>query len=138
MKAPFVRVFSILVLAVLLGMTVAYGQEPVMTAKIDFSFGVPGKTLPAGDYTISYSSTNQSLLVIRGVPPNKEDAVMTVITRITQMGSSNESRLVFDKVGDKDFLSEVWFPDEDGFLIMGTPEKHTHAVVKAVKAPKKK
>jgi hypothetical protein len=137
MRAPFVRVLSVVALAVLLGTTLAYGQEPYIVAKVDFSFGVPGKTLPAGEYTFAYNSSDESFLRIEGVPPNKEGAVVTILTRIAQAGSSNEARLVFDQVGDKSYLSEVWIPDQDGFLIMATPGKHTHAVIKATKASKK-
>jgi hypothetical protein len=132
MKAPFVRALGILVVTVVLGATLAYGQEPILMAKIDFSFGVPGKTLPPGEYTLTYNGSDETVLTIRGVPPDKQDAVLTYITRLSQQGTSNEPRLVFDKVGDKSYLSEVWFPGEDGFLVTATPGKHTHATVKAV------
>ena len=133
MRAPFVRVFSVLSLAAILGATVAYGQEPLLTVRIDFSFNVPGKVLPAGDYTVSSDSSNQKTLVIRGVPPNNESAMVASVTRLSQAGSSNAPRLVFDRVGDQSYLSEVWFPDKDGYLLTATSERHTHAIVKASK-----
>jgi len=37
---------------------------------------------------------------------------------------------VFDKVGNEHFLSEVWFRDQDGLLLVGTKEEHEHEVVK--------
>lgn len=138
MKAPFVRVLGVVILTVLLG-SLVYGQgEPFMTAKIDFSFEVPHRVMPAGEYSVGWTDTNQTVLMIRGVPPNKQDAETPFITRITKEGTSNEARLVFDKVGDKNILSEVWFPGVDGFLVTATSGKHTHATVKGtVKSSKK-
>ena len=37
----------------------------------------------------------------------------------------------FDRVGDAYFISEVWIPGRDGFLLSGTMVPHTHVTVKA-------
>jgi hypothetical protein len=36
---------------------------------------------------------------------------------------------VFDRVGDERFLSEVWLPGEDGYLVRGTAAQHQHDIV---------
>lgn len=42
-----------------------------------------------------------------------------------------EPHIVFDKIGERYFLSEVWLPGADGYLLHATNEKHTHQHVKA-------
>jgi hypothetical protein len=41
--------------------------------------------------------------------------------------------LVFDKVGDRHYLSEVWMPGLDGFLLQARAEQHSHRLVKGKK-----
>lgn len=97
-----------------------------------FAFEVGGKVVPAGKYDIE--QITQELLVFR---PAKGPAVEAkVITRLAQPATPLvEPKVVFDKVGDKYLVSEVWLPGRDGFLLAGTKEKHTHHAVKA--SPKK-
>ncbi len=100
---------------------------------MDFSFDVPGKTLPAGAYAISYNSSNPDVLVIRG-SDSKAEAMVPFVTRLAQLEeSADTARLVFDKVGNKSYLSEVWIPGEDGFLLIGTKGKHSHVIVRGSK-----
>ncbi len=40
-----------------------------------------------------------------------------------------DPELVFDKIGTKLELSEVWLPNQDGFLLLATKGRHEHAVV---------
>jgi hypothetical protein len=57
-----------------------------------------------------------------------------VLTRIAEPDPpASEAKVVFDKVGDVYYLSEVWMPGSDGFLLMATKEKHTHVKVKAIR-----
>ncbi len=132
MRGPLVRV-GVFALAVMLGIALAYGQPGrALTAKVDFSFDVPGKTLPAGAYVVSYNSSNPDVLVIRS--DSKAEVMVPFVTRLAQLGgSADTARLVFDKVGNKSYLSEVWIPGEDGFLLIGTKGKHSHVVVRGSK-----
>lgn len=97
-----------------------------------FAFEVGGKVMPAGKYDIEQMT--RELLIFR---PAKGPAVEAkVITRLAQPATPLvEPKVVFDKVGDKYLVSEVWLPGRDGFLLVGTKEKHTHHAVKA--SPKK-
>jgi len=125
---------GVFVLAVTVGGALAYGQlGRSLVAKVDFSFGVPGKTLPAGTYVVSYDSSNPAMLVIRS-RDNKAEAMVPFVTRLAQLGTPADiARLVFDKVGNESYLSEVWIPGEDGFLLIGTKGKHSHTIVKGSK-----
>jgi hypothetical protein len=95
-----------------------------------FPFEVSGKILPAGKYDIEQPT--RDLLIFR---PAKGPAVEAkVITRLAQPSVPLvEPKIVFDKVGDRHYAAEVWFPGRDGFLLVGTKEPHTHHAVKAAK-----
>jgi hypothetical protein len=137
MKTSLIRVFGVLLLTAVLGVTLAYGQSPILTAKVNFAFEVLGKTLPPGEYTFTFNPSDQTFLSIRGVAPDTQNALVPVATRMALEGTSDQARLVFDKIGNRALLSEVWFPNEDGFLLLATPQKHTHVVVKANASKKK-
>ena len=52
---------------------------------------------------------------------------------ITRPGAVHPPRgtahVVFDKSGDTYFLSEIWLPDQDGWLVYVTSGKHSHRIV---------
>lgn len=105
------------------------GTEIVVTVK--FAFVVGERTLPAGSYRIAARTGSPAGLAIQAVE-GKENAIVPVLTRLARRHGSAEgpgSNLVFDKVGDQMFLSEVWLPERDGYLVRGTADEHQHAVV---------
>jgi hypothetical protein len=107
-----------------------YAQPEEMT--VTFAFQAGDKTLPAGKYDIEHPT--RELLIFRGAKGLAVEA--PVITRLAQPSTPLvEPKIIFDKVGDTYYVSEVWLPNMDGFLLRGTKEAHTHT---AVKAPKKK
>jgi hypothetical protein len=98
--------------------------------EITFPFQVGEKTLPAGKYDIEQPT--RELLVFR--PAKGAGVEAKVITRLAQPSAPlAQPKVVFDKVGDKYTVAEVWFPGRDGFLLSGTNEQHTHHTVKAAK-----
>ena len=46
------------------------------------------------------------------------------------MANDVEGRLIFDKIGDTNYLAELWLPDQDGFVLHATNEPRTHTSVK--------
>lgn len=111
----------------------AGGSRDEIATKISFEFSVGDRSFPAGSYRISRRSPNAPTLTIR--PEAGGEAVqVSVITRLAQRGNSaDDSNLVFDKVGDKRYLTEVWMPGQDGFLLKGATEtaEHAHVIVPA-------
>jgi hypothetical protein len=55
--------------------------------------------------------------------------MMPVITRLGRHDNDTDPELIFDKVGGKFLLSELWLPDLDGFLVLNTPVDHEHRVL---------
>ncbi len=97
-----------------------------------FPFEAGGKALPAGKYDIEQPT--RELLIFRSAKGPAVEAV--IMTRLAQpVVALVEPKVIFDKVGDKYIVSEVWLPGRDGFLLTGAKAAHTHHAVKA--APKK-
>jgi hypothetical protein len=114
-------------LVIALSPAVASGQESV-SASIPFRFMAAGKTHEPGEYLLRVNTDQQSwtLATAKGT-----STVAVVVTRLAANGNPGSGdRLVFDKVGDTYYLSEVWPQTEDGYLLHVTKERHTHHVVK--------
>jgi hypothetical protein len=97
---------------------------------VTFPFQVADKILQAGVYAIEQPSAD--LLVLRSA---KGDVVqLPVILRVAKLSPPlTESKVIFDKFGDSYYISEIWVPDRDGFVVGGTKEVHTHHAVKIYK-----
>ncbi len=57
---------------------------------------------------------------------------MQSVTRLA-MRSDGQPVIVLDKMGDKEYLSEIYPGDVDGYYFGGAPGQHTHVSVKAAK-----
>jgi hypothetical protein len=113
----------------LLVVTSGYGQQSLtVKAKIEFPFTVEGKVLPAGQYEFVRDNLAATFRV-QG--EGKIGALATILTRLAgEMHTTpQDAHLVFDKVGDTYLLSEIWFPTEDGYLLLATKGKHAHKVI---------
>jgi hypothetical protein len=104
---------------------------PVATADIPNAFTFAGKSLPAGKYTVLVESAGGLVIVQNDATGKKE--VAEYVTRLAMMDLP-QPELVFDKVGDTLYLSEIRLTDEDGYQVPGaTAKQHTHVRVKAQK-----
>ncbi len=101
----------------------AYAQTPT-SVEIGFPFVAGGKTLEAGKYTVEMP--NADTISLFG-PGGK--SLMVVLTRLGRHDKDTDLELVFDKLDGKYHLSEVWFPEQDGYLLLATKKLHEHAVI---------
>jgi hypothetical protein len=113
---------------VLLAAASGFGQQTLVAsinAKIDFSFKVEGKVLPAGVYDFSREKLSD---VFKIMGPDKKVLLVPFMTRLSKdiHTSAEDSHIVFDKVGDTYLLSEIWIPGDDGYLFLATKGLHTH------------
>lgn len=125
MKVRNIAALGIFAIAVIAA--AGFGQALQVKAQIDFPFTVEGKMLPAGAYDLIRDDT---AAVFRVTDNGKNQAVAPVLTRIANMMPSMAA-LVFDVVGDKYILAEVWIPGQDGYVVAVTKGKHEHKVVNA-------
>jgi hypothetical protein len=97
--------------------------------EVPFPFEAGTKTLPPGRYDIEQPS--RELLTFRSAKGIV--AEIPIITRLAKASTPvAEAKVVFDKAGDKYYISEIWIPGADGFLVGATREVHTHETVKAI------
>jgi hypothetical protein len=129
MKRLIVPAVAALVLALVAGGTLAYGQA---TFKIPFKFKAGGKSFPAGEYRVA--EKGESSIAFRKLP-NGEEAPVAFSRRLAQPSPPlTEPRLVFDVVGNFEpsyteyvteyVLAEAWLPGKDGFLVHTTKGAH--------------
>ena len=108
--------------------TPSEGSFKPLVIQIAFPFHAGGETLVAGKYFIE-QATNE-LLMLRSADDKAVE--MRVSTRLAQPSTMlGEPAVSFDQVGESYFISEVWIPGRDGFLLSGTMVPHSHVTVKA-------
>jgi hypothetical protein len=106
-------------------------QAARLIVDVPFEF-MAGKTqLPAGKYEISQIDMSAPVLVIRNVAIGKGIDV-PFLTRLAPRDIA-QPEAVFDNTGTQNYLSEIYIPATDGFLIQGAPGNHTHKKIKATK-----
>ncbi len=84
---------------------VAQAQQDV-AVNIPFDFVAGNTQLPAGEYTVKVSAPTHSLILI-----SRKDATMSAFINTNPAVSSapqTESKLIFNRYGDRYFLSQVW------------------------------
>ena len=96
-----------LIVAFSIAVPVVQAQQTIMTANVPFAFSVGDKRLPAGAYAVremdratliqSADSANSVLGIYYYAGPSKTD----------------ETKLVFNKVGNHYFLAQIWTSARD-------------------------
>jgi len=100
-----------LAIGALMSVMLASGQSglPELRADVPFAFEMRGLTLQAGDYSIGFS-TDRTYIVVRS-RENSAQAMIGLTFGVTPSRRSDiEPKLVFNKYGDRYFLSQVWHP----------------------------
>jgi hypothetical protein len=109
------------------GSSLAYAQNAT-TVDFPFQFVAGGQTHVAGKYEVRL---NEDRMGVTLVPAKGTPNVLLSITRLAPSEkASPEGRVVFDKVGNTYYLSEVWLPGEDGFLLYAEKGVHQHHSIK--------
>ena len=84
----------------------AQANSPLL-ANIPFQFVVEDKSLPAGEYRIERMlSGNPKVLLIRSTDGRAHRTVMTM--EVLANDWQAESKLIFNRYGNKYFLSQIW------------------------------
>ena len=93
------------VAALMIGACVSsFAQDAAVRAHVPFSFSISNSALPAGDYSLSQLS--QNTWIVRNLSGNG------VVAAAARPDGTNRdesiAKLVFQKYGDRYFLSKVW------------------------------
>jgi hypothetical protein len=100
--------------------------------KIPFDFVAHGKAFTAGQYSLG-ANMEGSVLTLEPLGVKGASAFLPVETRLGERKQVSEPELIFDKVNGKLYLSELFVPGEDGYLVLATKGSHTHESVKGSK-----
>ncbi len=121
MKYRLLIIASMLVAAVVLCATSGFPVIPDrIRASVPFSFMVGSTLLPAGEYEFSTPNVNSNYtLLIRQTDGHR--SILVQAMPVYEEGSRRvpKTELVFDRVGNKEFLRQVWeagFQTGDQFL----------------------
>ncbi|MGB8888169.1 MAG: hypothetical protein WCC87_15660 [Candidatus Korobacteraceae bacterium] len=102
MKRTVYSILSLLVIAMVVGVSGAHAQTQVANIPFDFSLG--HKMMGAGSYELQ--SISQQAEVVRNVDTNA--AAIFIKSKYASALEPGHARLVFDKYGDQYFLRQVW------------------------------
>ncbi len=105
MNTNFSRVLTMIGFSAVLGSSLLQAQPKARgRVEIPFAFNVRDTTLPAGTYTVEqYSSATVAIL------NDQTGKAILALSAPERWGSTEESKLVFHKYGDRYFLAELWF-----------------------------
>ena len=100
------QLFVLLGLGLLLVSASASAQTVNMKVNVPFNFIVSGGTLPNGEYTIQGLGNSGNAISIRS--SDKIAKSLVLANRCESRKTSEQSKLVFHKYGDRYFLAEIW------------------------------
>jgi hypothetical protein len=94
-------------LTVLLLATASQAQQTITQARVPFDFVVGNHTYPAGEYTVKSMNVGSPVMQINNTRDNtvKKFQLSIPCEKLTR---SEDSKLVFLRMGDSYFLYQVW------------------------------
>jgi len=91
--------------ALIAAFCVAAQAQPALIAKVPFDFVVCNSRLTAGEYTVSIDN-QKTIVLVRG--EHGDSAVMALSMAAHTGKTTQQSKLVFNRYGDRYVLSQVW------------------------------
>jgi hypothetical protein len=127
MKTLGAATLGIAVFLTLFTVPCAFAAVPI-TANVPFPFQVESKTMPAGEYRFT-TDLQTRLVNIQG--PKDSDAVVPFLTTLAAQSHTNaaDMHIIFDKVDNTYYLSELWEPGKDGVMVYAAKGPHEHHVL---------
>jgi len=105
MKTRALVMAGMIAMTVMASTRVARAQEG-MRVNIPFDFVAGTTSLPAGEYSVTVSGAVHTLLLI-----DRKDAsasVLIITNAAVSAEPQSESKMIFNRYGDRYFLSQVW------------------------------
>ena len=106
----------------LAGAALLFAQaNPRLIAQVPFDFEMANLKLAAGEYEV-IDNTLHNYVLVRNNEDNRSAIALGTIIRLGGLEPKN-TRLVFNKYGDRYFLSELWHPSISRQLSKSKSEK---------------
>ncbi|HXE33202.1 MAG TPA: hypothetical protein VN087_04755 [Verrucomicrobiae bacterium] len=105
MKTRALVMAGVMALTIFATTRVAQAQQS-MVVNVPYDFVAGNKTLPAGEYTVKVSTPTNSVILV-----SRKDSTTSAFINTNPAVSSTpqaESKLIFNRYGDRYFLSQVW------------------------------
>jgi len=100
----------------------ALAEGEVIHADLSFPFTVGAVELPAGHYEVrAWDHTDEPILTFKNTDTG-ERTVAEYVARIRPR-QDDRDRIVFDRVGNRHYLTEIHLADADGYLVATTPRR---------------
>ena len=125
----FVAASSFLVL--LAAVTAHAGSSTRTETDVPFEFTVGGKTLPAGAYAVTEET--HGVLRIRSL--DHRSSVVTLTTVVQGKSPRNAAVLVFNRYGDRHFLTQAWLGLAGGYELWKSHRELELAHARPQRAP---
>lgn len=125
MKMQIISKALMLTLMVVLAGAFVYAGDLTVNIKQPFKAG--GKDYPAGSYRILADDDGDHINLLN--LDRKTDDAIRFSTRLSPR-EGQWGEVVFDKVENELYLTEIYIIGMDGFFFEGAPGKHKHLVVK--------
>lgn len=97
-------------LGLLLIGTVAYGREVNMNVTVPFDFTVNGATLPSGEYSVQGLGLGNAISIRNA---DHSANTLALATRCEGRKTSEKSKLVFHRYGNRYFLAQIWMAGDN-------------------------
>jgi hypothetical protein len=130
MNIVVVRRLAMLCLVAGLSSICLMAQGPIQVT-IPFDFTIGSKSFPSGDYVVRPDMTH-TVLAIQSV--DGQSAAMALTTPMYGHNESGGARLIFNRYGDRYFLSQVWNGAQGRELPRSTSERELIAKTKSTKS----
>jgi hypothetical protein len=105
MKTRSLVIAAVMALTVMASTRVAQAQQ-TLVVNVPFDFVAGNTMLPAGEYSVQISGPLQTLILI-----DRKDATAAAFINTNAASArapQTQSKLVFNRYGDRYFLSQVW------------------------------
>ena len=106
MARQLIKGMTMLLMIVALAFATAVASNAQSAANVPFEFMAGNKSLPAGHYYISNSTSGGEVVRIRAA--KNETSVFSMTMRVIKGTAAEESKLVFHRYGNRYFLAEIW------------------------------
>ncbi len=126
MKNQIRRFVTSLGLTAVLGAPFLYSESmPTESATVPFAFHIQQRDLPAGRYMLTRVGSTGGVVLIKNMATGNS-IVFTVNQGFAAQAGAADPKLVFNRYGDRYFLSQVWTPDATRIdVIKSALEKET-------------
>jgi hypothetical protein len=106
MTRQFIKGMTMLLLIVALAFVTAVASANAQSiANVPFDFVAGGKSMAAGHYNVSNSTTGGEIVRISS---SSNETAFSLATKLNNGRPAQKSKLVFHRYGNRYFLAEIW------------------------------